>query len=275
MRISRESDSLKDRPTKFGTVTWSDRKRGQASLYWIWTSWSIFQWCNNVIARVYPGDHSLLFTFTFSYNIFSINPALSDYLKIVDYTFKKYGALLRFWLGTRLYLFLADPRLVQSVLYSQECLNRDDVYDFVSLLGDGGGLLTLKGQTWKNHRKFLNPCFSLKILQSYMPIFNEQSCVMMDNMAAKAKSKESFNFYEYMDACTLDMICRKFCWPGCSCACWIASWSVNCVCVFQKPLSALRWTSRRGKIRIICTLATSKKWQPFWIFESFNFSLIC
>lgn len=94
------------------------------------------------------------------------------------------------------------------MLYSQECLNRDDVYDFVSLLGDGGGLLTLKGQTWKNHRKFLNPCFSPRILQSYMPIFNEQSAIMMKNLQPQVGG-DSFNFYEFMDACTLDMICRE------------------------------------------------------------------
>lgn len=117
--------------------------------------------------------------------------------------------MVRFWLGPRLYILLKDPRRIQSVLYSQECLNRDDVYDFINLLGDGGGLMTLKGDTWKAHRKFLNPCFSLKILQSYMPIFNEQSEIMMKNMAAKI-NKGNFNFYEFMDACTLDMICRKY-----------------------------------------------------------------
>lgn len=117
--------------------------------------------------------------------------------------------MLRFWLGPRLYIFLCDPRRIQAVLYSQECLNRDDVYDFVNLLGDGGGLLTLKGDTWKTHRKWLNPCFSLKILQSYIPIFNEQSAIMMNNLRGKLTAGD-FNFYEFMDACTLDMICRKF-----------------------------------------------------------------
>ena len=136
-------------------------------------------------------------------------PLFADYLKIIDKIFDDYGTMVSFWLGPRLYILLKDPRRIQSVLYSQECLNRDDVYDFINLLGDGGGLMTLKGDTWKAHRKFLNPCFSLKILQSYLPIFNEQSEIMMKNMASKVGAG-SFNFYEYMDACTLDMICREF-----------------------------------------------------------------
>lgn len=138
-----------------------------------------------------------------------IHPSHIDYLKIVNQIFDKYGTMTRFWLGPRLYIFIKDPRRIQSVLYSQECLNRDDVYDFINLLGDGGGLMTMKGDTWKAHRKFLNPCFSLKILQSYMPIFNEQSQIMMQNLAVKINGG-SFNFYEFMDACTLDMICRKW-----------------------------------------------------------------
>lgn len=114
----------------------------------------------------------------------------------------------RAWLGPKLFICLKDPPRIQSVLSSQECLNRDEIYEFINLVGDGGGLITLKGDMWKAHRKFLNPCFSLKILQSYMPIFNEQSEVMMQNLAAKLDGS-IFNFYEFMDACTLDMICRE------------------------------------------------------------------
>lgn len=137
-----------------------------------------------------------------------INSSPSEYLKVINGVFDKYGSMVRFWLGPRLYILLKDPKRIQSVLLSQECLNRDDVYEFINLLGDGGGLMTMKGDTWKAHRKFLNPCFSLKILQSYMPIFNEQSAIMMENLEQKV-DQGSFNFYESMDACTLDMICRE------------------------------------------------------------------
>lgn len=135
----------------------------------------------------------------------------ADYLKVIDGIFAKYGTMVSFWLGPRLYILLKDPKRIQSVLMSQECLNRDDVYEFINLLGDGGGLMTLKGDTWKAHRKFLNPCFSPRILQSYMPIFNEQSEIMMHNLQGKCGAG-NFNFYESMDACTLDMICRESRW---------------------------------------------------------------
>ncbi|XP_059621733.1 cytochrome P450 4c21-like [Phlebotomus argentipes] len=168
-------------------------------IYFVWTRWDVIK-----LTWKLPGPLPLPLVGA-AYNILGKNH--EDYLEMVEGMFKKYSSFHHFWLGPRFYLLISDPKLIQSVLFAQEALNRDDVYDFVSLLGDGGGLLTLKGQTWKNHRKNLNPCFSLKILQSYMPIFNEQAGIMMKNMNARL-NKGSFNFYEFMDACTLDMICQ-------------------------------------------------------------------
>lgn len=75
-------------------------------------------------------------------------------------------------------------------------------------MGHGGGLITMKADKWRVQRKLIDPCFGVKILKSYMPIFNENISIMMDNLEKKV-DKGTFNFYESMDACTLDMICRK------------------------------------------------------------------
>lgn len=61
---------------------------------------------------------------------------------------------------------------------------------------------------WKDHRKFLNPCFSLKILQSYMPIFNAEVKTLVSRLQLNV-DKDAFNMYDYMDAATLDVVCRK------------------------------------------------------------------
>lgn len=62
---------------------------------------------------------------------------------------------------------------------------------------------------WKEHRRFLNPCFSLRILQSFMPIFNQEVKTMCERLKVQAQKGGTFDMYEYMDACTLDMVCRK------------------------------------------------------------------
>lgn len=61
---------------------------------------------------------------------------------------------------------------------------------------------------WKDHRKFLNPCFSLKILQSYMPIFNTEVKTLVGRLQQNIDG-DAFNMYDYMDAATLDVVCRK------------------------------------------------------------------
>lgn len=62
---------------------------------------------------------------------------------------------------------------------------------------------------WREHRKFLNPCFTLKILQSFMPIFNKEVKTMVERLKVQASQGGTFDMYEYMDACTLDMVCRE------------------------------------------------------------------
>lgn len=68
--------------------------------------------------------------------------------------------------------------------------------------------IRLLAAPWKEHRRFLNPCFSLKILQSYMPIFNTEVKTLIKRLELNV-DKEAFNLYDYMDALTLDVVCRK------------------------------------------------------------------
>ncbi|XP_059621811.1 cytochrome P450 4c21-like [Phlebotomus argentipes] len=168
-------------------------------IYFVWTRWDILK-----LTWSLPGPLPLPLV---GAGYLVLGKGNKDYLQFVEWLFKKYSSFHHLWLGPRMYLLVSDPKLIQSVLFAPETLNRDDIYDFVNVLGDAGGLLTLNGQTWKNHRKNLNPCFNVKILQSYMPIFNEKAGIMMKNLTARLH-KGPFDFYEFMDACTLDMICQ-------------------------------------------------------------------
>lgn len=43
-----------------------------------------------------------------------------------------------------------------------------------------------------------------------MPIFNKEVKTMVERLKLQAKKGGTFDMYEYMDACTLDMVCRKY-----------------------------------------------------------------
>lgn len=60
---------------------------------------------------------------------------------------------------------------------------------------------------WKIHRKFLNPCFSPKLLQSFIPIFNNSSRRMVEYLTPHLVKGDEFDLYWNVGKCTLDMIC--------------------------------------------------------------------
>lgn len=68
----------------------------------------------------------------------------------------------------------------------------------------------IAGAFWKPIRKLLNPSFNLKILQSFVPIFNEKTNIMIENLDKEA-GNPWFDIGAYMHACTLDMVCGEFC----------------------------------------------------------------
>ncbi|GAB0100688.1 Cytochrome P450 [Sergentomyia squamirostris] len=128
-------------------------------------------------------------------------------LSVLDYLTTKYSTPIGYWFGPKFYILVTKPADCQVVLTSQHCLNRDDVYDFTrSYAGDG--LIALKNPSWREHRRFLNPCFTLKILQSFMPIFNTEVKTMVERLKKQADDGGKFDMYKYIDACTLDMVCQ-------------------------------------------------------------------
>lgn len=55
----------------------------------------------------------------------------------------------------------------------------------------------------------MNPSFNLKILKSFIPIFNERGAILTKSLEKHVNGVQ-FNFYEGIGKCTLDMICGEF-----------------------------------------------------------------
>lgn len=70
----------------------------------------------------------------------------------------------------------------------------------------GLGLLTSTGEKWHSRRKMLTPSFHFRILENFMPIFNEQSEILLSKLKER-EDKGRFDIYPYITLCTLDIIC--------------------------------------------------------------------
>ncbi|UYV77774.1 CYP4V2 [Cordylochernes scorpioides] len=70
------------------------------------------------------------------------------------------------------------------------------------------GLITSAGSRWKSHRKMITPSFHFRILEDFVPVFNEQSRVLASKLDATNGSK--VDILPYMSLCSLDIICGKF-----------------------------------------------------------------
>lgn len=96
--------------------------------------------------------------------------------RLMQYFDESKGAFAT-WLGPQFLVGIADPVSIQTVLNSNECLDKPYPYKF---LHNRTGLFTTDAETWKVHRRALNPVFNHKILLKFFPIFNEKSRVCVE-----------------------------------------------------------------------------------------------
>lgn len=62
---------------------------------------------------------------------------------------------------------------------------------------------------WKVHRKSLNYSFNLKILQSFIPIFIENSEKLVNDLSVNVGKAKEFDMLTYTTKSALNMICGR------------------------------------------------------------------
>lgn len=66
------------------------------------------------------------------------------------------------------------------------------------------------GEKWHSRRKLLTPAFHFKILEEFVPIFNEQADIMVEMLKDKeCDSGRCFDIFPYITKCALDIICGE------------------------------------------------------------------
>ncbi|XP_062557039.1 uncharacterized protein LOC134221888 [Armigeres subalbatus] len=124
--------------------------------------------------------------------------------EILRETFAQHDRLFRVWLGPRMAFGTCHPDVVQAILTHPECVEKPFFYRFARL---DHGLLVAKAPLWRRQRKQLNPTFNLRILTSFVPIF-ENCCRQLVNDLKPFINGERFNALHFTTRCTLDMILK-------------------------------------------------------------------
>lgn len=154
------------------------------------------------LAQKIPGKKGLpliglLHTFAFrNYKEF-----LKIFSSIPDYT----KSLTKFWLGPVLIVMVNSPENIQTVLNAPQCQKKPSAFynAWQALLG----MVISHGDVWKSHRKILNGAFTLKVLQRFLPMFNEKSMKSITLMEKRVNNGE-FDIYEDVAACSLETLMK-------------------------------------------------------------------
>jgi cytochrome P450 len=93
------------------------------------------------------------------------------------------------------------------VLNSQQMLKKPTlIYDVIGL---PSGLIGTDCDTWRAHRKVINPTFNPKMLQSFLPIFVEKTEKLVESISKNVGGEEFDLLVETMQ-CTVATICGRF-----------------------------------------------------------------
>ena len=132
-------------------------------------------------------------------------PPSERFEKLSEMAFK-FPNLLKGWLGSRIVILVNNPDGIQKVLMSQKCLEKWNL--FYGLMERDAGLISASARKkWKEHRKFFNFSFSLKILESFTQVFIEHSKALCENLDKEAENGKEFDFSVYSKRISFDVLC--------------------------------------------------------------------
>lgn len=96
--------------------------------------------------------------------------------------YKDYGPISRFWVTVLIpYVVLLEPDDIQTVLGSVKHTRKISLYRLLNNFL-GKGLITSDVDTWRTHRRLLQPAFHLNVLQKFVGSFAECADRLADRL---------------------------------------------------------------------------------------------
>ncbi|XP_062555553.1 cytochrome P450 4c21-like [Armigeres subalbatus] len=116
---------------------------------------------------------------------------------------RRVDRIAKAWLGPQLIFHVAHPELVQKILTDPNCCEKPFFYEFSGLTH---GLFSAKYSVWKPYRKALNPTMNVKILNSFVPIFEKFSERMVEKLKCQPEGIP-VDILDFTMECALEMVC--------------------------------------------------------------------
>ncbi|XP_073840774.1 cytochrome P450 313b1 isoform X2 [Musca autumnalis] len=128
-----------------------------------------------------------------------------NFLQYMKDIAKEYKTPFISWMGSQCFLYVNDPETMEIIFNSASCTNKGDVYRFMAhAMGDG--LFTSSSPRWNNHRRLLNPAFSRKTIQAFLPVFNLEANSLVTKLAMNQGRK--LEIYELLKKTVLEVACQ-------------------------------------------------------------------
>ncbi|TKR78193.1 hypothetical protein L596_019043 [Steinernema carpocapsae] len=158
-------------------------------------------------SRGIPGPEPSLFVG----NIFDlINPNFPGVLKLREWS-KKYGKYYGIYEGWRRVLVLSDVDMLQELFVKKfEYFHGRKLFALAANPDKEPNVhvFDARGARWKRLRNLSNTSFTVSNLKKVLPTVQHSVDVMVEFMAQKADTGESFNIHSYYQELTLDVIAR-------------------------------------------------------------------
>ncbi|XP_066591403.1 probable cytochrome P450 4aa1 isoform X2 [Prorops nasuta] len=114
-----------------------------------------------------------------------------------------YGPIFRLWITIIPYVIVLEPADIKTILGSSK---HNEKISFYKLLDNflGKGLITKDVETWRIHRKILQPAFHIQILERFIKNFNGCADRLVKKLSLK--DHESINITTYLNDSIYDIL---------------------------------------------------------------------
>ncbi|PSN31830.1 hypothetical protein C0J52_20869 [Blattella germanica] len=116
----------------------------------------------------------------------------------------KYGPVVRFWMGNKLYIVISDPESIENIFANKNLVKKNST---VSKLANGNGVVPDDGK-WKIHRRIISSTFNSNVLEQFMENFSKNSFLLTEDLKSFANGT-TFDIYSQICSCALDIICES------------------------------------------------------------------
>lgn len=123
--------------------------------------------------------------------------------KMIVESFDGINGLVKTWIGPLLFVVISQPEDVKIIMNAKECYGKPYFVKYAGDIPEGSLFGSVK--IWQSHRKILDSYFGLHKLKKFLPLFDEKSKILTENIG-RMIGKGEFDIFHHLTAMTLEVI---------------------------------------------------------------------